>query len=56
MIREAIGKVVTGVDLDEQEQKQITDLLSTVNDPEMRQELEKFLQKQARLSKARGLE
>jgi hypothetical protein len=41
------------VELDDQEQKQITDLLTTVKDPEMRQELEKFLTMQARLSKAR---
>ncbi|MEJ2470866.1 MAG: DUF721 domain-containing protein [Desulfuromonadales bacterium] len=40
------------VRLDEQEKRQVTELISTIDDPELRVEMENFLQKQMRLIKA----
>jgi hypothetical protein len=38
--------------LDENEKQQITELLTAIEDPETREEMEKFLLKQTRLLKA----
>jgi hypothetical protein len=42
------------VQLDSKEKKQVADLLSAVEDTELKDEMEKFLQKQMRLLKAGG--
>lgn len=42
------------VELDESEKLQIDGLLTSIADPELREEMEKFLQKQMRLLKAQG--
>lgn len=42
------------VQLDEHEKQQVGDLLTTIADPELRQEMEQFLLKQTRLLKSRA--